>query len=265
MSIDRLAHQAVIEMRSNVSTLDADRALDQALDQSLAGDRGSRLTRPALVLAGALVVAVSGWLISSAAHVQSSPPIAPANQPDGSTTIGEGLRGPVTLQSPVGWTVTHDEQYVELTPEDGSAARLVVAVPDRTYDPPTYAPAPIEQDLLIWTLGHPDIQHASRYGVNQHGWTKADVALPWQGQAMDLSLRARALARGSVPLIPLPRASGDEPLTITSQDQTFRWAVIYLQGSDPIICAAISSTPRDAETIAAFGDLVQSIRAAPTR
>ena len=152
MSVDLRAHRAIDDLRSQVSLQDVERALDQAM----AGKRRGRLARPTLVLAAVAVMATVGWVIAGSV-TQSSTPAPPADQPR-SAEIGEGLPGPATMRLPAGWDIAHDGRYVELTPQDGSDARLVITIAYEVYEPPAYDRTPIQEDLLVWLLKHPAIQ-----------------------------------------------------------------------------------------------------------
>jgi hypothetical protein len=259
MSVDLRARRAMDELRSEVALLDVDRAFDHVLT----GGRRNGLVRSSLVLAAVVVVAMVGGIIAGG-PMQSNTPPPPANQSK-SATIGVDLPGPATMRLPAGWDIAHDGRYVELIPQDGSDARLVVTIPAEVYDPPSYDSAPLREDLVVWTLTHPAIQSAERYGIYEYGRPQAEGGISWGGNAMDLSLRTRGSELGSVPLVPLPGAAGDARLSVTSQDATFRWAVVNLKGSEPIAFAAISVTSDDQLTLAALNDLLQSIHATPTR
>jgi hypothetical protein len=53
------------------------------------------------------------------------------------------------------------------------------------------------------------------------------------------------------------------PLSITEQDRTFLWDVIYLTDSPPLLMASRSSIPNDAELKSARNELLQSLQVNP--
>jgi hypothetical protein len=239
------------ELSSEVALLDVDRAFDHVL----AGGRRNGLVRPSLVLAAVVAVAMVGWIIAGG-PMQSDTPPPPANQPK-SATIGAGLPGPATMRLPAGWEVAHDGRYVELKPNDGSAARLVITIPYEVYDPPAYDRTSIQEDLLLWLLRHPAIESANRQGIYQYEDPKG--IRPWSGNTIDLSLAAGRSEQSSVPILPLAGIGRGVPLAITNRDATFRLAEVSLEGSRPIAFAAISSTADDQRALDALSELLQSI------
>jgi len=251
MSVDLRANRAMNELRSEVALLDVDRALDQAL----AGGRRTRKVRPSLVLAAVAVVAMVSWVIAGG-PMQSNTPTPPANQPK-SATIGVDLPGPATMRLPAGWDIAHDGRFVELTPQDGSDARLVITVPFEVYEPPAYDRAPIQEDLLLWLLTHPAIQSANRQGIYQYEDPKG--IRPWSGNTIDLSLAGGGSDQSSVPILPLAGIGRGAPLSIAKEDATFRFAEVSLEGSRPIAFVATSSTSNDQQTLDALSELLQSI------
>lgn len=251
MSVDLRARRAMDELRSEVALLDVDRALDQALS----GGRRNRKVRPSLVLAAVAAVAMVGWIIAGVV-TQSSTPAPPADQPR-SAEIGEGLPGPARMRLPAGWDIAHDGRYVELTPQDGSDARLVITIPYEVYEPPAYDRTPIQEDPLVWLLKHPAIQSTDRQGIYQYQDPKG--IRPWSGNTIDLSLAGRGSDQSSVPILPLAGIGRGAPLLITRHDALFRFAEVSLEGSRPIAFAATSSNADDQQTLDALSALLQSI------
>lgn len=253
MSLDSLAARAMDDLTSSVSVLDVDLALDRAL----AGRRRSRLVGPAFAVATVVVIALL-FLAMAGGPMQSSEPPPPANQPR-SATIGTGLPGPATMRLPAGWDIAHDGRYVELIPQDGSDARLVITIPYEVYEPPAYNRIPIQEDLLLWLLQHPAIQSSERYGIYQYEESKAKGMRPWTGNTIDLSLKDGTADQTSVPIVPLAGIGRGAPLSITGQDATFRFAEVSLESSRPIAFAATSSTADDQQMLDALTELLQSI------
>lgn len=253
MSLNSLAARAVDDLQSSVSALDVDLALDQALSKR----RRSPLVRPALAVATVAIVALLVLFISGGPMESSQPP-PPAGQPR-SASIGAGLPGPAAMRLPAGWDVSHDGRYVELAPQDGSDARLVISIPYEVYEPSASKRVPLEDDLILWLLQHPAIESSERYGLYQYGDQKAKGMRPWTGNAMDLSLKSGADDQKSVPIIPLAGIGRGAPLSVTGQDATFRFSEVNLEGSRPIVFVATSSIADDQETLDALSELIQSI------
>ncbi len=251
MSVDLHARRAMDDLRSEVALLD----VDQAFDHVLAGGRRNGLVRPSLVLAAVAVVAMVGWIIAGG-PMQSDTPAPPASQPK-SATIGVDLPGPATMRVPAGWDIAHDGRYVELTPQDGSDARLVITIPYEVYEPRGYDRTPIQGDLLLWLLKHPAIQSADRQGIYQYEDPRG--IRPWSGNTIDLSLAGGRSDQSSVPILPLAGIGRGAPLAITRHDALFRFAEVSLEGSRPIAFAATSSVADDQQTLDALSELLQSI------
>jgi hypothetical protein len=252
MSLDTVARRASTTLRSAVSDADIDRALHHALDRSDDNRRWIRLAGPLLVAAVLVLLLAVGWAGSQLLTTeQSAPPLQPAP----SETVGARLSVPVEASVPDGWNVQRDARAVELGPMDGSDRSIILlGQPVVVYQSPDYQLKPLREDLVVWTTTHPDLEVSDQFGLDG-----PDFA--WTGTEMELALRR---GTSDVPLVPIPgRPYPMTPLSITEQDRTFLWDVIYLTDSPPLLMASRSSIPNDAELKSARNELLQSLQVNP--
>ena len=247
MSIDTFARQASQELRDATCDLDVDDALRTTLDRS----GGRRRILPPLVVVAAIIVLILGWSLSGELR-RSAVPAPPADAPS-PVLVGQKLGAPMTAMAPDGWEVLRNGSYVEMRPADGSpGVHIVMLVPRKVYDPPSYELAPLREDPAVWARTHPALTPSGAWGVDGPNFA-------WTGSKTDLSLSPK-VKNDYVHLMPLSKAPGSPPLAITADDAMFRWIVIYFEDSDPLAIAAISPTPDDPRVIEAINELLASIQ-----
>jgi hypothetical protein len=101
---------------------------------------------------------------------------------------------------------------------------------------------------------HPDLTTDAQFAVDGPGFA-------WMGTKVDVSLKPDAArSNDGIILMPLSKAPGSPPLTLTPDDAMFRWIVIYFTDSDPLAIAATSPTPNDPDVMSAVNDLLASIQ-----
>lgn len=246
MSLDILARQASHDLVTATADLDVNDALRTTLDG--AGRR--RRIVPALAIVTAVIVLIVGWALSGELR-RSAVPAPPVDAPS-PVLVGSQLGAPMSAVAPSGWDVINDSSYVELHATDGSQARIVMVVPHEAYNPPAYELVPMKDDPALWTTTHPGLTTSGKFGVDGPGFA-------WAGTKADLSLSDKA-GTESIPLVPLTKGAATEDLSISADDQMFRWTVIYFEGSDPLAIAAISPKPDDPNLHRSINELLESIQ-----
>ncbi|MDH4158689.1 MAG: hypothetical protein OEV62_00345 [Actinomycetota bacterium] len=253
MSVDELGRRATDELRAAAARSDEIVALEAVLGSRPTRWTGARLVAvcaaAALVVAGAAVVR---------AQLNPSASLSPAGQLAGAV-VGERMSLPVRLTVPVQWTAATNQAYVTLLPTDGSDRSITVTPADKAFDPPLYATLTRPADFMVWTLSHPALEASNRTGG---AWGDGYVSAQ-----MDLTLsdppaqHLRVAPPGTLPLVPLsPEGAA---ITISENDQTFRWAIVTTHDGD-LLVAARSSAPRDTFLWDGFNTLVTSLRVVPS-
>ena len=246
MSIDVLAHRASQSLRSASGALDVDEALRQTLERT----RRRQRIGLSLVIVTAVIVLIVGWSLSGELR-RPAVPAPPVDAPS-PALVGSRLGAPMSAVTPSGWDIVHDGAYVDLRASDGSNARIVMVVPRTVFDPPAYKPAPLKGDPALWTTTHPSLKSNGRFGVD-------GPEFAWAGSKADLSLPAKA-GEDSIPLVALTKGAGAPALSISDEDKTFRWTVVYFEDSDPLAIAATSPAPDDPNLTRSINDLLASIQ-----
>jgi hypothetical protein len=247
MSIDTLGRQASQELTARTADLDIDEALRGTLDQP----RRQRRLGPALVVAAAVLVLLVGWSLSD--HLlRTADSAPPADDSPSLESVGSQLGAPMSALAPSGWNVIHDGSYVEMTATDGSQARIVMVVPHTVYDPRSFQPTRLKDDPVVWMTLYPGLKSSARIGINA-----TDYA--WTGTQIDLSLSDKASTE-PVPLVRLTGGSGAEQLSISADDEMFRWNVVYFEDSDPLAIAATSARADDPNLTRSIDELLASIQ-----
>lgn len=241
MSIDTLGHRAAEDLRSATAGIDVERMLNLAPTRRASARRWTTV----VVVATVLLVLVLGWAGSRVmTDEQSAPPLDSAP----TDVVGGRLSVPVEVTVPSGWVASRDAQNVELRPADGSERSItLVGQPVKVFEPPDYDLKPLRDDLVVWMRTHPDLQVSDDFGIDG-----PDFA--WTGTERELAVPPRM---GEIPLAPLP--SGPDPLTVTSQDGTFLWDVIYLSDSPPLLVVSRSPLADDPVLKPARDELLQSL------
>ena len=235
MSVDDLGRRATDELRAAAARSDEIAAMEAVL-----GSRPTRWSGARLVA----VCAVAALLVAGAAVVRAqlnpSASVSPAGQLVG-TVVGQGMSLPVGLTVPADWVASTNSGYVRLVPADGSDRSITITPADKAFDPPSYARLVTPADFNEWTGLHPALEVSYRFaGPWGEGYESTQMELTLSEPPAQQS--PRVAPPGVLPLVPLPGEGA--AITISEDDQTFRWTIVNT-GDGVLLVAARSSTPRD--------------------
>lgn len=247
MSVDTLGCDAGLQLLDATNDVDVEQALEEVLH---ARRRHHRVGASLAVLAVVVAVVIGfAWVTDFG---RSTEPPQPLDVPH-SQRVGTQLTVPATLTVPAGWGVSRDAAYVELVPADGAGARIVVVSPRKVYNPPKYDAVPLTEDLALWAITHPTVAEADRWSVDG-----PDFA--WAGTTMKLTLSAGVVDRREIPLVQLPETNPSKALTISFDERTYLWTVVYLKGDAPLLVVGISPTRDDPNVKTALEGVLDSLK-----
>lgn len=257
MPVDELGRRAARDLRAAVAGLDENAALVSVTSPGRKHSMGTRLV--VVCVAAALLVVAAATL---RAQLSPGSTVSPAGDLAGAI-VGQGLSVPLEFTVPEGWDATTNGAFLQLSPVDGSDRLITVTPAGRTFDPPTYTSPPSyatlskPADYVLWTLTHPALEVRNRFGGYGEGYDTSQMDLLLTGSNAASSPDS---ARVFVPLVPLPGVP--DRITISDDDETFRWIVVSTRDGI-VLVAAQSATPRDTALWDGINELVQSLKIVP--